>query len=59
MWRGDIDNDRKFDLLIYSDQLRESGDDVGFLTLFLSSKADKDHLVKKVAVWAHKVACEG
>jgi len=59
IWWGDIDHDRKFDLLIYSDQMRESGDNLGFLILFLSSGAEKDQIVRKVAEWVFKSSCEG
>ena len=56
---GDIDNDHKLDLLIYGDQLKESGDNMGFLILFLSSGAENNQLVRKVSEWAFKASCEG
>lgn len=59
IWWGDIDKDQKFDLLIYSDQMRESGDNLGFLILFLSSGTEKNQIVRKVAVWVFKSSCEG
>jgi hypothetical protein len=59
IWCGDIDNDHTFDLLIYSDQIRESGDNMGYLVLFLSSKADPGLVMKKVTEWAFMVSCGG
>jgi len=59
VWCGDLDNDHIFDLLIYSDQMRESGDNMGSLILFLSSEAEEGKVVRKAAEWYFKVSCEG
>ncbi|MBN1472972.1 MAG: SH3 domain-containing protein [Syntrophaceae bacterium] len=48
-WYGDIDQDKKVDLLFFSHNMAEGGGIAFYLTMFLSSKAEGHNYVKKVA----------
>lgn len=48
-WYGDIDQDKKVDLLFFSHNMAEGGGIALYLTLFLSSRAEDHNFVKKVA----------
>jgi hypothetical protein len=49
VWYGDIDQDKKVDLLFFSHNMAEGGGIAFYLTLFISSKANDNNFVKKVA----------